>query len=311
MFCGEFKSSGHRWPFAIAVALFIGTPVLVNATTCSPPGFDEQRLLQTKSEGFAIADPGQRARFAIDLVDCLGDPEPHIRDGIAYEGILTLLRGKHLQPETVEILRIKLIDQLQAGDTDEAGFRRPFVALTLGEVARADRISQIFGHKERQEIVDVATAYMHGIDDYRGFDEADGWRHGVAHGADLLMQLVLNSELTESQMLQIRRSIGSQVRPAGEHFYVYGEGERLARPILFMAARGTYSEQQWIDWFQQFATADPFEKWQDVFISQAGLAKLHNTRAFAEAIYVSAVGSDKPEFEALAAGALSLLRELP
>jgi hypothetical protein len=310
MFILKFNSNGRKWP--VVVAALVGcAPGLVNATTCSPLNFDEQKLLQTKSEDFAIANPGERERFVVELVDCLGDPEPHIRDGIAYEGILTLLRGQQLQPETIEVLRVLLVGKLLEGEPDEAGFRRPFVALALAEVARADRITPIFGQKQRQEIVTVATAYMQGIDDYRGFDEKDGWRHGVAHGADLLMQLVLNPKLTEAQILQIRHAIGSQVRSRGEHFYVYGESERLARPVLFMAARGAYSEQQWMDWFQELADAEPFDQWEDVFASQAGLAKLHNTRAFAEAVYVRAVGSDKPEVEALAAGALALLRELP
>jgi hypothetical protein len=112
-------------------------------------------------------------------------------------------------------------------------------------------------------------------------------------------------------LLQIRDSIATQVAPQGHHFYVYGENERLARPILFMASRDAFTEQQWIDWFANLAVADPYENWNDVFSSQAGLAKLHNTRAFGEAVYVSAVDSDQVGLRSVAAGALVLLKALP
>lgn len=38
------------------------------------------------------------------------------------------------------------------------------------------------------------------ICDYRSFDERDGWRHAVAHAADLLMRLALNPALTGTQL---------------------------------------------------------------------------------------------------------------
>ncbi|RLA32100.1 MAG: hypothetical protein DRR11_09235 [Gammaproteobacteria bacterium] len=78
-----------------------------------------------------------------------------------------------------------------------------------------------------------------------------------------------------------------------------------------MAARDVSTEQEWVDWFAKLGAADPYESWNDIFSSQAGLAKLHNTRAFATAIYVSAVGSDQAGLQSVAAGALSLLKALP
>src|SRR5258705_220852 len=78
-----------------------------------------------------------------------------------------------------------------------------------------------------------------GVTDRRGFDATQGWRHGVAHGADLLLQLGLNPALSAAQLDAIVQAIASQVAPAGEHFYVYGEPERLARPIAYIAKRTT------------------------------------------------------------------------
>lgn len=305
------RKNPARKRIAGALAVIVWLPLLVQAATCNPLGLDKAALMQLKEQGYEIADPARREHFALELVECLGDPDPQIRDGIAFEGFVTLLRGKQLRPETIRTLLSTMTGQLASDNEDPLGFRKPFLALSLAEVARTDRIEPIFSDIERSELVATATNYMRSINDYRGFNAEEGWRHAIAHTADLQMQLTLNTLVTQEELIQIRNSIATQVAPAGEHFYVYGENERLARPILFIASRDAFTEQQWIDWFTTLAVADPYENWNDVFSSQAGLAKLHNSRAFAEAIYVSAVGSDQLGLQSVAAGALVLLKALP
>jgi len=102
-----------------------------------------------------------------------------------------------------------------------------------------------------------------------------------------------------------------QVAPAGTHFYIYGEAGRLARPILFIAIRDVFTEQEWADWFENISSPEPNGEWSEVFGSQAGLAKLHNTRAFVEAIYVNATASDNDALAPLRSAALDGLRRLP
>lgn len=80
--------------------------------------------------------------------------------------------------------------------------------------------------------------------DYRGFDDRQGWRHGVAHGADLLMQLSLNPAFGKPELTRIRDAVAAQVMPAG-HAYVFGEGERMAAPIVYIARRGVFTEAEW------------------------------------------------------------------
>lgn len=281
------------------------------SSTCRPLGHDKAALLELRSRGFAIEDEQERQRFAIELLDCLGDPDPEIRDKVGYEAYATLLRGGQLDPDTVRHLRMALIERLTATQSDDAGFTRPFAALVLSEVARADRVDPLFSAGERTGLVDAATAYMRSVDDYRGFDQKQGWRHAVAHAADLLMQLALNPALDRDQLAQIRDAVATQVAPAGAHFYVYGESERLARPILFIALRGEFTDEEWAGWFGGIGSPAPFDSWSDVYGSQAGLAKLHNTKGFAQVIYVNASASDKVELAPLASAALSVLRNLP
>lgn len=279
--------------------------------SCHPLDYDRSDLLDLRAGDFVIEDPEERRRFAIELLDCLGNPDPVLRDQVAYEAYVALLRGGHLDADTIRTLRSLLVEQIDIGAEDEEGFRKPFAALVLSEVARADRLDPVFSDEERATLVAAATAYMRGIGDYRGFDEQTGWHHGVAHAADLLMQLALNPALDRSQLTAILDAVASQVAPGSGHFYIYGESGRLARPVLFIAMREVIDAGQWADWFGEIASAGPFGDWSEVFSSQAGLARLHNTRAFLQAIYVNATASDRESLAPLGSGALDALGTLP
>lgn len=307
----------NRTPIPALAIMWLTVAVSVPAhgekgtDACSPLGYDKAALMELRAGKFEIDDPGRRQQFAVELLPCLGDSDPDLRDKIGYEAYATLLRGNGLDDETIRSLRTRLIEQMTGPADDPDGFRRPFAALVLSEVARADRVDPLFSAEERAGLVDAAAAYVKSVDDYRGFDELQGWRHGVAHGADLLMQLALNPALDREQLMQIRDAVASQIVPGDAHFYVYGEPERLTRPILFVAMRGAFSDEEWASWFEGIASPAPFEAWQNVFASQAGLAKLHNTKGFVQVIYLNASASDKAELDALEAAALSVMRGLP
>lgn len=75
-----------------------GSPATTTAAACDPLGYDRDALLALRTAGFAIEDPERRERFALDLLDCLGDPDPVLRDQVAYEGFTAMLRGQQLSP---------------------------------------------------------------------------------------------------------------------------------------------------------------------------------------------------------------------
>ena len=275
---------------------------------CPPDGTDADALQALKAGGFVVEDAAERQALALAITDCLADPDPALRDGIAYEALTTWLRGDVLDEPT----RRALLDTLTpwiAADADAGdGFRAPFAALALSEVARTDRIAAWLDPAARDALVEAAADYLENVDDYRGFDEDAGWRHGVAHGADLLMQLALNPALDGPQRLRLLDAVASQVAPDGEHFYVYGEPERLARPVLFVLASKSVDDAAWQAWLQKIAAPAPLASWRDAYSSQAGLAKRHNTRAFLLALYAGTLGSDDESMRAAAAAVAEVLR---
>jgi hypothetical protein len=257
------------------------------AQTCPPAGMSRQQLTDLKAQEFAVADDARRQALALDLLACLGSTDPVLRDGVAFEGLQTWMRAKQLSTATVGAIRNRLLPQLAPDYPDPAGVLRSFAALVVGEVVRVDRIEPFMTDEQLQQVVDAAARYLPSIRDYRGLDEREGWRHGVAHGSDLILQLAVNPRTSKAQLEQMLAAIATQVAPAGDHFYVYGEGARLARPVVFIAKRKLHTADEWRKWFAQVTSPAPLAKWIDAYSSHTGMVKHHNTTAFLAMAYLN------------------------
>lgn len=276
------------------------------AQDCPPPGWDRARLEALKETGFAIDDPAARARLAEGLLACLASPDPFLRDAIGFEALSHLLRAGQIDDATKLRMARTLLDRLGRDDPD--GFGRPFAALVLAEVVRADRVARYLPDDLRAAIVAAAADYVAGVRDYRGFDPREGWRHGVAHGADLLMQIAVNPHVADpAQLARVRNAVAAQVAPA-DHAYIYGEPERLMLPIILLARRGVFDEADWTAWFAALAAPAPLASWRDAFQSQAGLARRHNLRAFLHAVWLNARIGTNANDDVLLPGAEAALR---
>ena len=256
--------------------------ISVAQAQCPPTGYDLAALQRLKAAEFELADAASREALATDLVDCLGDPDPALRDGIAYEALAQWMRNGAFDAPALRRLQARLLPML--AEADPAGFRRPFAALVLAEVARNDRMQPWMTDAERDAMVDAAADYETAVDDYRGFDPAEGWRHGVAHGADWLMQLALNPALDRAQLDRILAAVAVQAVPVAGPAYVFGEPERLARPLLFVARRGLHSDAEWTAWLsERVADLGPVRVGDP-----AWLARRHDLLALLRVLYVEA-----------------------
>ncbi|MGH6694338.1 DUF2785 domain-containing protein [Sphingopyxis sp.] len=243
------------------------------------------------------------------LAACLGDRDPAVRDDFAFTLWSEGLRSQYLTPAQMRYT-LGLLTRMVVAPDDTAGFRQPFAALTLSEVARADRIEAFLTEAELHALTETGAAYLRGVRDYRGFVAGEGWRHGVAHGADILLQLALNPRLSRADADLILGAVAVQVAPPGSHAYVHGEARRLARPVLFLAKRPDIEDAAWAAWFQSLHPDDA-SRWQAPYSSEAGLAAIHNSSAFGDAIYVAASESQDPQVRRLAPLAAGLLKALP
>jgi hypothetical protein len=294
------------WGAVGAAILLTALPGAAKANeACAVARPDDGDLKVFAGRYFAAAD-----NAAIDaLIACLGNPDPAVRDDFAFALWTQGLRGKQLTPDGLRHAMQRLTAILAAPD-DPAGFHRPFAVLALSEVARADRVEPFLTDAELRALAATGATYLRGVTDYRGFVEGQGWRHGVAHGADLLMQLALNPRLARTDADLLLVAIAAQVAPAGSHAYVHGEARRLARPLLFLARRPDIDDAAWAAWFRTLHPSGA-ARWKAPHSSTEGLAAVHNITAFADAVYIAASESQDPQVRRLAPLATGLLKALP
>lgn len=277
---------------ALAVSLVLVAGAASAQDVCPPKGYTVEQLSQLKFIEFAVPADEVRQSLALGLAGCLGDPRPTLRDGIAFEALSKWMRGAQLDVATLRQLRDRILPGLDT--KDPAGFRAPFSALVMSEVARTDRVKPWLTADEREALVQAAVRYLPGVKDYRGFSDTDGWRHGVAHGSDFILQLALNPGINKPQLDRLLEAVASQVSPAGAPAYHNAEPERLAQPVFYIAQRGMHDETEWNAWFARLLNPAPLASWDDAFSSEAGIAKRHNALAFILVLHAGATESANP-----------------
>jgi hypothetical protein len=265
-----------------------------------------------RDNGFKVDDAARRNELALALVDCLGNADPELRDGTAFEALSRWMREKALAPETLAGLRESLQPELTHPVPDELGVRQPFAALVMSEVARTDRVDPWLTPQQRAALVDDAAAFLAGVRDYRGFIDGQGWRHGVAHGSDLALQLAMNPAVDRAQVDTLLAAVRSQVVAADGHAYIHGEPGRLARVVYFAAQRDLHDKAYWDGWLKEIAQPGPLGDWGKAFTSEAGLARLHDTRAFLQALLaLTVLGEDAALRDRLQPAVVGALDPIP
>jgi hypothetical protein len=305
----RMKIVGLSAALLLAACASTPTPASSQQAMCRPAGYERAQLDALKANGWTVAGDAARNALALGLAECLGDPDPAVRDGIAFEALQHFMRNTLLTRETLAALNADLQAKLTAPDPH--GFQRPFAALVLADVARTDRIEPWMSAAQRAQLIDAAIAYLRSVSDYRGFTPGEGYRHAVAHASDLMLQLVLNPAIAKPDLIRIRDAVATQIAPAG-HSYIHGESERLAAPILYMATRNVFDETEWTAWFAELAGPGPLgASWDGWFLSEQGLARRHNLMAFLNVVHANVTLSQNPAFAPMRPGVAAAIRALP
>jgi uncharacterized protein DUF2785 len=284
----------------LAAALALSSLAGAAEPRCPPDGFDRAALLDLRKQHFVITDDARRSALARALIGCLSSPDSELRDKIGYEAYAYWRIGKALDHDTWSLVESSLLAVLDGRD-DEAGVARPFAALVLAEVVHADRDRPFLQKAQRSKLLDAAIRYFTSVRDYRGFDETTGWRHGVAHAADLLGQLALEPDFGRAELDRILAALAGQIVAHDDRVYVFGESKRIAEAVTHVAGRHAFSIEEWKAWLAAATAPAPLARWADAFDSSAGVAKHQNTMNFLLALYAELALSGDEQVRALAA----------
>ena len=304
------KSALFAFTALYCVGACVAAPVSAShsdiQTDCVLAAMPVETLMDWHERAFEDQQTDKGAR---DFASCLGEPDPVLRDQIGYEGLTAALRSGAIS----ELVRRELIAELSdnLGVEDADSFLAPFSALGLSELVRTDRVEPFLTPAERKTVAKNAATYIAGVSDYRAFSDQEGWRHGVAHGADVAMQLSLNSKVSAESLLELRAAIAQQITNRTGYAFTHNEPERLARPILFMAMQSKISSEDWTTWFATLADPAPLPDWGAAYQSETDLARLHNLKSFARVLYINASLSEDEALKPIANGAIEILKTLP
>ena len=298
--CASFST-----PFAVAKPT--ADPLLAS---CDDAVTLQDQLSEHREASEAELDmPASRALVGA-LTACLGSSDPHLRDAVGYTGLTQLLRNEQVSDALKREMQVQLLLNMSPDLPDPDGVLKPFSILVLAELIRADRVTPYMGDEERMDALDAGIGYLYRLNDYRDYDDTEGWRHGVAHTADLMMQAVLNPAYGREAHLMIVETAFMKAR-ALNHGYTAGEGERLARPVLFAARAGLITDEEWDELFAGLTDHSPMLEWSDAYKSRGGLNRLHNIKALLYPIYATAAQSEPGPIADLKPRALGALRKLP
>ncbi len=197
------------------------------------------------------------ADLTAELTQMLGDPDPRVRDEVAFPTLATWIeRGEYddLLPGLGDGMAAGLRVGLGESGTDSV-FRRSMSALVLAEcIARDSERPLVSGGKVLDWGDRIATWVLEERD-LRGYVDGQGWAHAVAHGADALGVLARSPHIGRNELGVLLDVISERLVVPTEGVFVHGEADRLAAATMAVLRRDRVPIETLEPWVTRLAEA--------------------------------------------------------
>ena len=231
------------------------------------------------------------ADLTAELTQMLGDPDPRVRDELAYPTLAAwIARGEYddLLPGLGDGMATGLRTGLGQTDTDTV-FRRSFSALILAECIARDTERPLVPGGKVLEWGDRIATWILEERDLRGFVPGKGWAHAVAHGGDALATLARSPHVGQAELNVLLDVIGERLALPVTQLFTHGEPDRLASAVMALLRRDRVPIETLEPWVAQLgATARRRHSFGDPFLITG------NTEAFLRALYLQLALGPKP-----------------
>jgi hypothetical protein len=195
---------------------------------------------EVRATGLAVPTDRPLGDLTAELTTMLGDPDPEVRDAIAYPTLATWIgRGVY------DDLLVGLGDGMASGLTVGLGergtdtvFRRSFSALVLGECIARDTRHGLVPATTILDWGDRIVTWLLRERDLRGYVADKGWAHAVAHGADALAALAGSTHVGAAELTVVLDVVADRVLAHADTLLVHGEPDRLAMTTIAVLRRG-------------------------------------------------------------------------
>jgi hypothetical protein len=194
---------------------------------------------QVVADGLKVPRERSLVEMTEDLTRMLGDPDPDVRDGIAFPTMATWI-DEGVYDDLLVGLGDGMCHGLDIGlgevESDSV-FRRSFSALILTECIDRTTRAALGGPNVVLRWGDRIMSWYSRERDLRGFVPGKGWAHAVAHGADALGALARSPVLGRLELTVILDVIADRLLTPTDTFFVCGEGDRLAFATMHLLRR--------------------------------------------------------------------------
>ncbi|MDN4162728.1 DUF2785 domain-containing protein [Nocardioides abyssi] len=194
---------------------------------------------QVRAQGLAVPHDRPLEDLTADLTRMLGDPDPEVREGIAWPALVTWI-GRGVYDDLLVGLGDGMAAGLRAGlgevGTDSV-LRRSWSARVLGECLERDHLRSLVPAGTVLDWGDRVATWLLREQDVRGFVPELGWAHAVAHGADALGSLARSRHLGTPELTVVLDVVADRVLAPVDHLFVNGEHDRLAGATMIVLRR--------------------------------------------------------------------------
>ena len=243
------------------------------------------------AEGHKVPTDRPLADLTSELTAMLGDTDPRLRDGIAYDVLATWV-SEGVYDDLLQGLGDGMAAGLMVGlgerGTDTV-FRRSFSALILAECVLRDNKMRVVPPDTILRWGDRAAGWLVRERDVRGYVPGKGWAHAVAHGADVLAALAQSPALGRLELTVLLDVIADRVLSESDRL-LHGEDDRLASATMQILRRdllGTDVVEPWLARLAAKARPD-FERDGDPYVISG------NVQPFLRALHLQLALAPKP-----------------
>lgn len=194
---------------------------------------------QVVADGLRVPPDRSLVEMTEDLTRMLGDPDPGVRDGIAFPTMATWI-----DDGVYDDLLIGLGDGMCHGlniglglTADDSVFRRSFSALILTECIDRSTAADLASPDVVLRWGDRLMGWLSREQDLRGFVPGKGWAHAIAHGADALGALARSQYVGRLELTVILDVIADRLLAPTPAFLVCGEDDRFAYATMHLLRR--------------------------------------------------------------------------
>lgn len=251
---------------------------------------------QVIANGLEVPKDRPLADVTEELTRMLGDPDPRVRDEIAFPALATWI-----DEGVYDDLLVGLGDGIATGlaeglgNVDDSVFRRSWSAAVLAEIVDRDTSALLLAPDVVLRWGDQLMTWLCREQDLRGFVPGRGYAHAVAHGADTLGALARSPHFGRLELIVVLDVIADRLLLPTEEFLTAGEDDRLAFATMHLLCRNLLGLDVLTPWANRLAAgATPSGDPDHHPFHVAG-----NVQSYLRSLYLQlAVGDLKPEVRA-------------